>query len=331
MYERSVVSGTVFAFTVFASMIGSARAQTLDRRAVMTGGGNAAEGKCTIEVVVDGAAEVEVRGENATLRNLSGQQAQWRRFQCTATMPVNPADFRFAGVDGRGKQELIRDPRNGGVAVVRIEDTQGGAEGYTFDLMWTGARGYPSNSDPNWGLGRENGPVGQRTTDNRTYPDARDSRGYADQRDTRGVPDQRDSRSYPDQRDTRGSDDRFNWERDQRDQDVYYRDREQWFGNGNWQGHLFERVKQDLSHVQSVAFPFSGDPYRLSRTLQQLDLMQSKLSAGRYDQRALDEVIGALQRVAQDNRLSPRDRSVLGDDVGRLRDFRARHGSYGAR
>jgi hypothetical protein len=102
----------------------------------MTGGGNADHGKCTIEVVVDGVAEVEVRGENMALRNLSGQPPQWRRFQCAATMPVNPADFRFAGVDGRGKQELIRDPRNGGVAVVRIEDSQGGAEGYTLDLIW---------------------------------------------------------------------------------------------------------------------------------------------------------------------------------------------------
>ena len=316
---------------VFALMIGSGRAQNLDRRAVMTGGGNADQGKCTIEVVVDGVAEVEVRGENATLRNLSGQPPQWRRFQCTATMPVNPADFRFAGVDGRGKQELIRDPRNGGVAVVRIEDPQAGAEAYTFDLIWTAAKGYPTNSDSNRGLGRENGSLGQRAPDNRTYPDQRDTRSYPDQRDTRNIPNQRDSRSYPDQPNNRGSGDRFNQERDQRDQDVYHRDREQWFGNGNWQAHLFERVKEDLSHIQSVTFPFSGDQYRLSRTLQQLDLLQSKLSAGRYDQQGLDEVIGALQQVAQDSRLSPRDRSVLGDDVNRLRDFRARHGYYGAR
>jgi len=51
-------------------------------------------------------------------------------------MPVNPANFRFAGVDGRGRQDLIRDPRNGGAAVVRIEDRDGGPEGYTFDLFW---------------------------------------------------------------------------------------------------------------------------------------------------------------------------------------------------
>jgi hypothetical protein len=35
--------------------------------------------------------------------------------------------------------ELVRDPStNGGVAVVRIQDTKGGREGYTFDLEWRG-------------------------------------------------------------------------------------------------------------------------------------------------------------------------------------------------
>jgi hypothetical protein len=41
-------------------------------------------------------------------------------------MPPNPANFRFQAVDGRGRQDLIRDPRNGGVAVVQIDDRQGG-------------------------------------------------------------------------------------------------------------------------------------------------------------------------------------------------------------
>jgi len=33
-------------------------------------------------------------------------------------------------------KNLVRDPRNGGAAVVQISDPQGGAEGYTFDLFW---------------------------------------------------------------------------------------------------------------------------------------------------------------------------------------------------
>ena len=60
-------------------------------------------------------------------------------------MPANPADFRFAGVDGRGGQTLVRDPRNNrGTAVVEIEDPDSGAEGYTFDLFWGSGPDYSS-------------------------------------------------------------------------------------------------------------------------------------------------------------------------------------------
>src|SRR6202040_3068644 len=127
---------TLLVIVTAAAMAGAMAAQTYPRRATLRGGGSPDRGKCTIEVVVDGAAEVEVRGDSATLRTISGQPAQWRRFECTGPMPVNPANFHFSGVDGRGRQELIRDPRNGGVAVVQIEDKDGGAEGYTFDINW---------------------------------------------------------------------------------------------------------------------------------------------------------------------------------------------------
>jgi hypothetical protein len=111
-----------------------------------------------VEVVVDGAAEVEIRGDSGTVRNLSGQPAQLRRFQCTGVLPANPADFRFIGVNGRGRQELVRDPRNGGAAVVRIEDPEGGAQAYTFELTWAGA-GTPGgpNHGGQWDQ-RENRP-----------------------------------------------------------------------------------------------------------------------------------------------------------------------------
>ncbi len=118
-----------------AALAAPTYSQTYERRAALTGG-NANQGKCTIEVVVDGAAEVEVRGDTAVLRNVFGQPPEWRRFQCNAIMPANPPDFRFVGVDGRGNVQLVRDPRNGGVAVVRIDDPKPGTEGYTFDLIW---------------------------------------------------------------------------------------------------------------------------------------------------------------------------------------------------
>jgi hypothetical protein len=130
-----MIKNTVRILAVTAALAATVFAQN-QRQATIVGGGGPDRGKCTMEVVVDDVAQVEIRGTTATLRTLSGQPAQWRRFECTGAMPANPANFRFSGVDGRGRQELTRDPRNGGVAVVQIEDKEGGAEGYTFDINW---------------------------------------------------------------------------------------------------------------------------------------------------------------------------------------------------
>lgn len=141
-------------------------AQNVQRRATMVGGGSPDRGKCTVEVVVDGAAEVSIRGDQAVIQNVNGRPAEWRRFECSAPLPGNPGEFRFQGVDGRGRQQLLRDPRQGGAAVVRIEDPDGGAEGYTFDIMWG-----------NWGGNDGRGPY----SDNRgAYPDNRGA--YPDNR-----------------------------------------------------------------------------------------------------------------------------------------------------
>jgi hypothetical protein len=118
-------------------------------RATITGGGGD-NGKCTIEVEVDGTADVEVSGDRGRIVTLSGQPADWRRLQCSAPLPRNPSDFRFQGIDGRGRAQLIREPgQNRGVAVVRIEDSKGGREGYTFDLEWRGGSdpGFPGYDD----------------------------------------------------------------------------------------------------------------------------------------------------------------------------------------
>jgi len=136
----------------FAVHADAQRVQTF--RANITGGGGD-HGKCTIEVEVDDAAEVEIYGTEGRLRTLSGNPSNWRRFQCTSPMPRNPGDFRFRGIDGRGRVELIRDPRDsGGRAVVRIQDSRGGREGYTFDLEWRGGDGgYPGGGYQGGGAG----------------------------------------------------------------------------------------------------------------------------------------------------------------------------------
>lgn len=132
MHTRYLAIG----IAAFAVIVGEASGQTMQRRANISGGGGPDRGRCTVEVVVDGAAEVEIRGDNAVLRDLSGQSPQFRRFECTGPLPANGANFRFTGVNGRGSQELVRAPQNGGPAVIRIQDREGGAGSYTFELAW---------------------------------------------------------------------------------------------------------------------------------------------------------------------------------------------------
>jgi hypothetical protein len=139
---------TTFGIVAMFAVVGVVNGQVLQRRATVTGGGSGDRGQCRVEVLVDGAAEVEIRGVNATLRNLSGQSPQWRRFDCTSTLPVNPPNLRYIGVDGRGRQELVRTPQNGGAAVVRIQDPSASSDVYAFDLVWGdrpsfGGRGAP--------------------------------------------------------------------------------------------------------------------------------------------------------------------------------------------
>ena len=107
--------------------------------------------------------------------------------------------------------------------------------------------------------------------------------------------------------------------------DSWYQTREQFYRGEHWRPRLFERVREDLDRVQSTTFPVSGDEYRLVRTKRELSELQDKLAAGRYDQPELDQVIAAMQRVVSSNKLSPRDRDVLNDDLNRLRDYREHH------
>lgn len=255
----------VLGITSLAALCASA--QTYERRADITGGGDPNRGKCTIEVVVDGSAEVELRGDRAVLRNVAGQPPQWRRFVCNVPMPMKPVGFRFAGVDGRGRQTLLRAPDAGGPGVVRIDDPPSGSEGYTFDIFWQ--------------LGGYGGPA--------VAP----------------------APPPPDRR------------YDDRDDDHFYREREDFYRERDWRGRLFARVRQDLDYVSHQTFR-GDDRYRLERTYRELDDLQRDYASGRLDRRALDDVTAALDRVLDDNRLSPRSRDILRDDLNRLRDLRGR-------
>lgn len=141
--------------SILAACAVAANAQVADqvRRATISGSGGTA-GKCTIEVRVDISAEVDVYGDSGRLRTLAGQPATWTRMECTDALPYNMTDFRFRGIDGRGSVKLAQDPRsNNSMAVIRIDDPRGGADGYTFEISWSGASGgAPTGGFPTgWG------------------------------------------------------------------------------------------------------------------------------------------------------------------------------------
>lgn len=119
-------------------------ANTESMRATI-GGGGGESGRCSVQVTVDGSAEVEISGDMGSLRSTGGAPATWRGFHCTSPIPVNPRNFGIGRLSGRGSIRLVQDPRRtGGRAVVRIDDPQHSAGAYSFDLQWNeGAVGWP--------------------------------------------------------------------------------------------------------------------------------------------------------------------------------------------
>jgi hypothetical protein len=114
-----------------------------------------------------------------------------------------------------------------------------------------------------------------------------------------------------------------------RDRDDSYRtERDARFRGEHWRARLFEGVRQDVEHVRATTWPGGGDDYRLDRTVSQLNQLQAKLADHVYDERDLDDVIATLSRVVSDNRMAPRDRDMLTDDLGRMRDYREHHADW---
>jgi hypothetical protein len=109
----------------------------------------------------------------------------------------------------------------------------------------------------------------------------------------------------------------------------WYRDREERFRGEQWRGHIFEHVRSDLDHVGSAIWASGKERRRLDRTKQELTELHAKLVQGRYDERELDDVIDSIVKSANDERLAPRDRDVLHDDLNRLRDYREHHEHWG--
>lgn len=104
----------------------------------------------------------------------------------------------------------------------------------------------------------------------------------------------------------------------------WYHDRDERFRGEGWRAHLFMHVRTDLEHVWS-GDAFARERARLARTEDELTKMQADLDQGRWDNGLLNDSIDSIRKSSNDDRLAPRDRDVLADDVRRLKEFQDQH------
>ena len=104
----------------------------------------------------------------------------------------------------------------------------------------------------------------------------------------------------------------------------WYQQRAERFRGEQWRPHLFLNVRTDLEHVWSGKAA-DRERERLQKTGEELTKMQADLDQGRWDNGILNDVIDSIQKSSNDQRLAPRDRDVLADDLKRLKEFQDQH------
>lgn len=87
---------------------------------------------------VDGEIELEVRGSSVRERHISGQAPYDVRTSSGWSLPRRDVTVRVSRLRGRGRVEVIEQPnaRNGYVAVIRINDSDRGADDYELEISW---------------------------------------------------------------------------------------------------------------------------------------------------------------------------------------------------
>lgn len=120
-------------------------------------------GYCVVRLRVDDEVLIHIRGNRLGFETVRGRDAYDEGSECSQPMPYGSAlaNFRFRGVDGRGRVELAESPDSGNryTARVRIQDPKGGDEGYTFRVQWDNRNPGMSAESGGWqGWGGSNRP-----------------------------------------------------------------------------------------------------------------------------------------------------------------------------
>lgn len=88
---------------------------------------------------VDIGCDIEIRGQTHQVKDQGGQGTRERSFEFSEPLPSDGTPVSLRKRDGRGRVELVQAPDSGNdyTAVVRIEDSKGGADDYEFELRWS--------------------------------------------------------------------------------------------------------------------------------------------------------------------------------------------------
>jgi hypothetical protein len=108
----------------------------------------------------------------------------------------------------------------------------------------------------------------------------------------------------------------------------WYHDRDARYQDPHWRSQVFLQVRSDLDHIWSAQRASDKERARLERTREELTELQAKLDHGVFDNGHLNDVIDSIQKSANDDRLSHRDRDVLSDDLNRLKDYQNNHNHW---
>jgi hypothetical protein len=104
----------------------------------------------------------------------------------------------------------------------------------------------------------------------------------------------------------------------------WHQQREEQISGPQWGLHLFAHVREDLEHVWAGVAK-DKELERLTKTEDELTKMQGDLDQTRWDNGLLNDVIDSISKSSNDTRLQARDRTVLADDVRRLKEFQDQH------
>jgi hypothetical protein len=85
---------------------------------------------------------------------------------------------------------------------------------------------------------------------------------------------------------------------------------------------LIDRVHEDLNHGYQVWKVNDGDRKRLNHAGEELREFAKQWHQGKFDKGKLDDSIGAIQHVLNDNHLAGSERDALWSDAEQLRRMR---------